>query len=510
MACYQFSESGKASDYRMMRRCLFAMIFAGALLVVLGVQFGSHFVTQRLIEDGYQVLQRQLVDSYQRDVDVVMQHQLGHLQMILHNPSLIAAVRQGDRETLMRELYWQYQIKRRENPHLDILHVHDANNITLLRMHQPGQYGDDLSDLRPMIAEGNHLQATRSGFEIGKNGISYRIATPIQDEEGHLGMLEMGVNITYFTERLARIFGVQVATIFDASAMEAYLGQHGSEGLLAIADNAYAFAPISPQMQLAAQQAMRNSDSLVPFDYQGQRYVAHKVFSIRNYEGQPVGTVLVLADVSEQVGQIRQYTLWSSLGWLSLLGLLLFGQYQIFSRMQNAIHRLAFYDSLTKLPNRSLLMDRIEQTLLSSSRSGQYLALMFIDLDNFKQLNDNHGHHLGDVLLQQVAARLRSCVRISDTVARQGGDEFVVILDELGKERGEAQARAAAVAEKILAALEQPYQLEDGLAHHCTASIGIVLSLGEGMQLDELLKQADIAMYQAKAAGRNQLAFYQG
>jgi len=127
----------------------------------------------------------------------------------------------------MRELYWPYQIKRGENPHQDILHVHDPNNMTLLRMHQPGQHGDDLSALRPVIGEGKQLQATRSGFAIGKNGIRYRITTPIQDGEGHLGMLEMGVNIAYFTERLARIFGVQVATIVDAPAMEACLSLTG-------------------------------------------------------------------------------------------------------------------------------------------------------------------------------------------------------------------------------------------------------------------------------------------
>ncbi len=171
------------------------------------------------------------------------------------------------------------------------------------------------------------------------------------------------------------------------------------------------------------------------------------------------------------------------------------------------INHLAFYDTLTQLPNRRLLMDRLKQALASSARSGREGALLFIDLDNFKSLNDTLGHDVGDLLLQQVAQRLKSCVREGDTVARLGGDEFVVMLEDLSEHALEAAAQTETVGEKILATLNQPYQLAKH-EHHSTPSIGVVLFSDHEQNQDELLKQADIAMYQAKKAGRNILRFF--
>ena len=174
---------------------------------------------------------------------------------------------------------------------------------------------------------------------------------------------------------------------------------------------------------------------------------------------------------------------------------------------EEKIRHLAFYDSLTQLPNRRLLMDRLQQALAASARSGRSGALLFLDLDNFKSLNDTLGHGIGDLLLQQVAQRLESCVRESDTVARLGGDEFVVVLEALSYDPLEAAEQAEAIGEKILATLYQPYRLATQ-EYQSSASIGVVLFNGQQSSLEELLKQADIAMYQAKKAGRNTVRFF--
>lgn len=184
------------------------------------------------------------------------------------------------------------------------------------------------------------------------------------------------------------------------------------------------------------------------------------------------------------------------------------------------IERLAFYDPLTRLPNRRLLQERLKQALAASQRSGRKGALLFIDLDNFKTLNDTLGHDMGDLLLQQVAERLSACVRESDTVARLGGDEFVVMLKDLSeqdefivmlKELSEQPSEAAKQAEitgnKILTILNQPYKL-DTHDYVSTPSIGATLFNGHERTVDELLKNADIAMYQAKTSGRNTLRFF--
>jgi diguanylate cyclase (GGDEF)-like protein/PAS domain S-box-containing protein len=176
-------------------------------------------------------------------------------------------------------------------------------------------------------------------------------------------------------------------------------------------------------------------------------------------------------------------------------------------RAEADIQFLALYDTLTKLPNRRLLQDRLQHALDAGARSGQLGAVLFLDLDQFKTLNDTTGHDFGDLLLQQVAERLKTCLRQADTVGRFGGDEFVIVLADLGEAAEAAAARAGALGEKILAALDRPYRLG---AHerHITCSVGITLFDGRRDSVGDVLKRADFAMYQAKADGRNALRMF--
>jgi len=189
---------------------------------------------------------------------------------------------------------------------------------------------------------------------------------------------------------------------------------------------------------------------------------------------------------------------------------------QQLAEAERTISRLAYFDALTSLPNRHLLNDRIAQAIAASSRNHFYSAVIFLDLDNFKSLNDVRGHHAGDLLLIEVAHRLTLCVREMDTVARFGGDEFVLVLNELSKDIDLATKKAEIVADKIRTLLAEPYYLtleQEGkkaltVEHHCTSSIGVMLFTNEYSTQEEVLKCADTAMYQAKAAGRNNIHFY--
>ena len=196
-------------------------------------------------------------------------------------------------------------------------------------------------------------------------------------------------------------------------------------------------------------------------------------------------------------------------------------------RAEAEIQNLAFFDPLTRLPNRRLLMDRLRQAIAASERSQRKGALLFIDLDNFKALNDTHGHEKGDLMLQHVAQRLGDCIRQGDTVARLGGDEFVVMLKDLSSDAAEATDQVAVVAAKVLGALKQPYHL-GGVEHHSSASIGMALfgmndadgtagareddgadgGDGDGDSVEVLFKRADLALYQAKSTGRNVARFF--
>ena len=220
----------------------------------------------------------------------------------------------------------------------------------------------------------------------------------------------------------------------------------------------------------------------------------------RRKSGEDYAEWLTIGAVSDDRGIVRQYVA-------------LFSDISERKRMEEQVRQLAFYDTLTGLANRRLLSDRLVHAMAASKRSALDCALMFLDLDNFKSLNDRHGHSVGDLLLREVAQRLRSCVREVDTVARFGGDEFVVIVGELAANRTESRALAVGVAEKIRVALAQPYRLlaavDAGelrqIEHHCTASIGVVVCANHDSNRDDLLKRADAAMYQAKRSGGNSI-----
>ena len=174
---------------------------------------------------------------------------------------------------------------------------------------------------------------------------------------------------------------------------------------------------------------------------------------------------------------------------------------------EEEIRNLAFYDSLTRLPNRRLLLDRFRLALSVSARSNHYGAVLFLDMDKFKTLNDTLGHDYGDLLLVEVAQRIQSCVREVDTVARLGGDEFVVLIEEISTNAEEVSQKVALIAEKIRTSLAAPYKLK-GHEHHSSPSIGVCLYRGNEESVDALLKHADLAMYQAKDSGRNAVRFF--
>ncbi|MHB8666465.1 MAG: diguanylate cyclase domain-containing protein [Burkholderiales bacterium] len=180
-------------------------------------------------------------------------------------------------------------------------------------------------------------------------------------------------------------------------------------------------------------------------------------------------------------------------------------------QLENQVRQMAFYDALTQLPNRRLLSDRLSQAMAAIKRSGCHGQLMYLDLDDFKRVNDAHGHAVGDLLLVEAADRLKHCVREMDTVARIGGDEFVVLIGDLDADTAKARAQAGIVAEKIRAALEMRYVLkkqregtaETTIEHRCTASIGLALFGRHETSHDTILSWADTAMYRAKSAGGN-------
>ena len=217
--------------------------------------------------------------------------------------------------------------------------------------------------------------------------------------------------------------------------------------------------------------------------------------SLRTKCGEQCARWLTISAVKNEAGEVTNYI----------------GSYYDISKLKHAeekIRELAFFDQLTGLPNRVLLIDRVRQALNANTRNKSFGALLFVDLDNFKTLNDSLGHDVGDQLLKKVAQRISRCIRTDDTVARFGGDEFVVLLANLGTHEAKVAAlQAEAIGENILAAFVETFQL-DPYEYPCTPSVGVTLFSPEDRNVDELLKRADLAMYDAKTAGRNGLRFF--
>jgi diguanylate cyclase (GGDEF)-like protein len=233
-------------------------------------------------------------------------------------------------------------------------------------------------------------------------------------------------------------------------------------------------------------------------------------------DGRPVGVILQVTETAPfhrrasvmnealLISAVRQHELMEG---MELLNVKLQAEIQERQRAEAVIEQLAFYDPLTDLPNRRLLMDRLHLASLACCRTMHRGAILFIDLDQFKTLNDTQGHHLGDLLLQQVAHRLTTCVRACDTVARLGGDEFVVMIQELSEDPSVANAQAKKIGTKVLDALNEPYLLA-GYEHRCTGSIGITLFGKDRESVEDLLKRADLAQYRAKTAGGSTIQFF--
>ena len=197
----------------------------------------------------------------------------------------------------------------------------------------------------------------------------------------------------------------------------------------------------------------------------------------------------------------------------TLLFITWLGEY-VANRNERELEKLSGMDMLTQLPNRRRLEQRLAEKIAVSKRTGQRGAVMFLDLDNFKPLNDAYGHAAGDMLLQEVARRIRGCIREIDMVARFGGDEFVILLSELGTDKEDAKWRAGQVAEKIRVTLAEPYRIAaqgptGHVEHRCTASIGVEMFAGGAMSEVDILKRADAAMYEAKEHGRNAVRFHE-
>ena len=302
-----------------------------------------------------------------------------------------------------------------------------------------------------------------------------------------------------------KVYDLGGKTIFSTEAVQVGKDYSGNAGFLAARDG-------KPRSELTHRDRFSAFDREIVDRDVLSSYVALQAKGSDSAEG----VLEVYSDVTEWIAHADQQARIITLAVIVSLCLLytvlhvivqradaiLRAQYAQQKKSEDEIRSLAFYDSLTKLPNRRLLHDRLQQAVVASTRTRQWGALLFVDLDHFKTVNDQYGHEAGDSLLVQVAQRLTASVREVDTVARWGGDEFIIVLEEIGDSRQSAMRHAQGVAEKLLAAFREPFVL-GGENRLNTPSVGVTLYQGQEVPVGQLLREADAAMYGAKSAGRN-------
>lgn len=510
------------------------MITLSIMIILFTVGVGALFIQQHyhLLEDRVDIQ----VGELSTDFKVLLNEQTvglsSALQPIVADQSVKNDLKEGNREHLLSQWESVFAQMKKENK---ITHFYflDSKRVCLLRVHKPEKYGDLINRFTAQEAE--WTRKTSSGIEIGPMGtFTLRVVQPVFEGQTLVGYVELGKEIEDVLEILHTYGSNEITVVIHKENLKRQAWEDGM-GMLKRESN---WEQFSRDAVIYSSLHERLPDGLVSMikQYNGGNdlkinkdqeliYNAKKwrvaTLPLKDVSGKEIGEMFIMNDISGERTEFIRFIVQNSLIGLALMGLLLGFIFLMLRRIDMSIHlqhnslkesqeeidTLAFFDQLTRLPNRTLLLDRLKQAIANGSRSGNYSALLLIDLDNFKTLNDTLGHDIGDKLLKQAAERLSTCVREGDTVARSGGDEFIVILSGLSNDQTDAATASEMVAEKILASLNEIYFLGD-VSHRSTASIGITLFRGARTSADELMKQADLAMYQSKEAGRNGISYF--
>jgi len=414
------------------------------------------------------------------------------------------AFKNRDRNTLVKESSPIFNTLKEKN---NITHLYfiDKNGVVFLRAHKKNQYGDKLKRTTFLLSQSKH--DVSCGIEMGMNYYSLRCVQPIYYNNEFIGYLEMAQEI----DQLFKQIKDTVQEDFSLLLNQKYLEKRNSSIDL-YKNNAFYLLETTNSVLVQELLGKLNTNQTVLKPK--QQIIRHndKMYSsymspFYDVSGDLAGVIMVLQDVT-----FEYYHIWKELIINAALAIfLILGTLTLIiiktRRSMKEIEHLAYYDALTGIPNRSMFHEFLNTIISRAKRYDEELSLLFIDLDNFKIINDTLGHEAGDILLKEASMRIVNSTRDNDFVARLGGDEFVVILPQLSDHKKQTAESIAAIALRILESLEKSFDIY-GSNYNISASIGISHFPKDAIEQDELIKHADIAMYEAKESGKNAVYNY--
>lgn len=408
--------------------------------------------------------------------------------------SIYNFIKNRDRENLYNQLQDDYKKLKDNNPNLHIMHFLDINNTTILRMHKPASYNDNLTNIRPIVAQTNIDKKKHFGFETGKNGITYRIVTPfITRHKEYLGVLEFGIEPQYFANKLNNSLQVNSEILIKTSTMTnlSYETKFKNIGKFSIITKGSIFENFKGKFDLDKTQQIIQSKN--------KTFILFNDLPLKNYKDEIVGKVLVTKDITKEVIENRNSLLMLNAINFTLLLLCYILIYFIFTRYSNRlinaynnIQELEIAvdtDALTGIYSRVAF----DSFLRSKVKEKNIYAIIFFDIDHFKKINDSYGHDVGDIILKELTTIVSETIRLDDFFARWGGEEFIIAL------KTNSLKNAVKITNKIRE------NINSATFHKSipvTCSFGVTM-LNQPGNVDLVFKKADELLYEAKNAGRN-------
>lgn len=439
----------------------------------------------------YQDLQTALIERY-----LTLTHHY------TNEPVIRATFQNRDRKSLYLYSQQDYARLQQDNPSLHTMHYFDVQNTTLLRLHQPENYDDDLTFLRPIVREANALKRPLQGFEVGKNGITYRISTPLIDRhKEHFGLLEFGIHPNYFVERLSKRFGVESMILVKSASLGTLIKNYHFQTLkdFSIIHKTEFFEPLLSSIDLSL--------PVSTLKVKGEYFLVLSHLDQLSHQGEVVAKIVIAKNITDLVMQNHADLIKANLVNFAVLIILFLLVYFIFNQYSHALLRSAQTiqhlnqaqdqlknqantDELTGLYNRRFFNEALKQ-LLKEQQQG---SLYFFDIDHFKTLNDSYGHQAGDKVLIELANMMKSFFRQNDFLVRWGGEEFAVFVKDIQQDTmmHKAESFRTFVEQKITQNQPYPITISGGVTH-----------IRPDDQVSSLVKRADDRLYQAKQTGRN-------